>query len=116
MFKVAGAEGVPQSRVIIEDTAANNYENVLRCLEIMNQRGFNSALVVTGRYNSLRTRLIFGSLLEKGLAAQVRPDSVKIVPPAESIFFIRNGSRLDQWKAVIHEYAAILYYWWLDRI
>ena len=116
MLKVAAAEGVPQSRIIIEDTAANNYENVTRCLAIMSQRGYRSAVVVTGRYNTRRTRLIFDSLLEEGRAPGVTPDSIRIVPPSESIFFYEDSDRLDQWKAVFHEYAAILYYWWLDRI
>ena len=116
MLKVAAADGVPRSRVIIEDTAANNYENVTRCLAIMARDGYRSALVVTGRYNTRRTRLIFDSLLEEGRAPGVTPDSIRIVPPSESIFFSQDSDRLDQWKAVFHEYAAILYYWWLGRL
>ena len=84
------------------------------------QTGFwlcHPALVVSGQYNMLRTKLLFDRQLNLYPESGITQDSLHLIPVAESIFFHpRAGSRLQQLKAVLHEYAAIVYYWWLDRI
>ena len=114
MLKVVLADGVPASNVIIENRAANNYENVRNCLEIMQQQGFNSAVVVTGRYNTLRSRLLFGAHLDNYQLPGATVDSLHFVPPRESIFFHQDSDHLAQFEAVLREYAALLNYWWKD--
>ncbi len=116
MQRVASADGVPARDMIMEKQAANNYENVRNCLEIMRRRGFSSAVVVTGRYNTLRTRLLFETQLKAVGLPGATLDSIRLVPPPESIFFHRDSDRLAQLEAVLHEYAAILDYWWKDWI
>jgi len=117
MQKFALAEGIGPEAVIIENSSANNYQNVTNCLALMAELGLGSALVVSGQYNMLRTRLLFDRQLNLYPESGITQDSLHLTPVAESIFFHpRAGSRLQQLKAVLHEYAAIVYYWWLDRI
>lgn len=116
MLRVASADGVPVRDIILERQAANNYENVRNCLEIMQQHGFNSAVVVTGRYNTLRTRLLFAAQLTGSGLPGTTIDSIHLAPPPENIFFHRDSDRLAQLGAVLREYAALVNYWWKDRI
>ncbi|MBW1696460.1 MAG: YdcF family protein [Deltaproteobacteria bacterium] len=117
MQKFALAEGVDPEAIIIENKAANNYQNVTNCLALMAEGGFSSAVVVSGQYNMLRTKLLFDRQLALYPESRITQDSLYLTPVDESIFFHpRAGSRLEQLKAILHEYAAIVYYWWLDRI
>jgi len=117
MSKVAFSEGVPAGDILIDNQAANNYENVVNCLRIMASRNYTSALVVSGSYNMLRTRLLFERQLKLFPASGITPGSIHLVPAAESIFFHPvEGDRLAQLKAILHEYLAIIDYWWLGRL
>lgn len=117
MKKFALAEGIPAWDIIIEDKAANNYQNVTNCLALMTGHGLTSALVVSGQYNMLRTKLLFDRQLNLYPESGITQDSLHLTPVAENIFFHPQvGNRLEQLKAILHEYAAIVYYWWLDRI
>ena len=118
MRKIALAEGIPPADILLETNAANNYENVLYCLKIMTELNYFSAVVVTSPYNTRRTELIFDHLLdEKVSPGVITQDSLHLVPVESPIFFHRlESSRLAQFRAILHEYAAIVYYWWLDRI
>ncbi len=116
MLKVAVADGVTAGDVILEKQAANNYENVRNCLELMRRHGFNSAVVVTGRYNTLRTRLLFAAQLKAHGPPGATIDSIRLAPPPESVFFHQDSDRLAQLAAVLHEYAAMLNYWWKNWI
>lgn len=110
MHRIAIADNVPVADIILEQRSANNHENVVNCLALMDSLGMSSANVVTGRYNTLRTRL----LIRRGLASfggRFSPDSFRVTPAPHSIFFDkREGSRPAQWRAVIHEYLALAYY------
>ena len=112
MLRVASTEGLKPEDAILESGAANNYENVRNCVEIMASRGFRSAVIVTGRYNARRTRLLLYTQLASIGANWASPDSFRIVHPPESVFFNPSGSRIAQLEAIIHEYGAIAVYWW----
>ncbi len=51
--------GVPQESIILEPLADSTYGNAVYCLQIMQEQGFKSALVVTSDYHSKRTEFIF---------------------------------------------------------
>ncbi|MBN2288470.1 MAG: YdcF family protein [Candidatus Glassbacteria bacterium] len=113
MRKIGLAEGVSPEDILLEMKAANNYENVVNSLELMDGHGFSSAVVVTSLYNTLRTDLIFRRQLERPSQGVVKRDSLYLVPVETPIFFNRmESSRLAQLRAILHEYAAIVYYWW----
>jgi len=117
MEKIARAELVPQRDILLEKNASNNYENVLNCLKMMSVLNYNSAIVVSSPYNMLRTDLLFNHLLQRDFPGKITRDSLYLVPVEKPIFFHpAEGSRPAQLQAVFHEYVAIVYYWWLDRI
>jgi glycosyltransferase involved in cell wall biosynthesis/uncharacterized SAM-binding protein YcdF (DUF218 family) len=113
MHRFALAESVPQVDIMLETESSNNYGNVKKCLEIMDSLDYHSALVVTGEINALRSRLVFKRLLRDNAAGGISIDSIRLAPVKPSIFFDPvNGDRLAQWRAVVHEYLAIFWYWW----
>jgi len=60
---------------------------------------------------------VFKRLLRERASSGISIDSIRLAPVKPSIFFDPvNGDRLAQWRAVIHEYLAILWYWWKDWI
>ncbi len=113
MQRVAQSRGVPAADILLEDRAASNYENVVRCLELMKQHHWRSAIVISGRYNMRRTGLLLRrQLRELELEGSIGPDSLHLVPVRENIFFHpREGDRLAQWRAILHEYLAIADYY-----
>ncbi len=117
MHRIALADSVPPEDILLETTSANNYGNVTNCLELMDSLDCRSALVITGEMNALRSRLVFKRLLRERASSGISIDSIRLAPVKPSIFFDPvNGDRLAQWRAVIHEYLAILWYWWKDWI
>ncbi|MEA2064526.1 MAG: ElyC/SanA/YdcF family protein [Gemmatimonadota bacterium] len=116
MSQIARADGVPARDILVEGNSANNYENVAFCLAVMDSLGYTSAVVVSSPYNMLRTALVFDKFAEQGALER---DRLRMVPVENPIFFFRpmsEGDRMEQWKAIFHEYAAIAYYWWTGRI
>ncbi|HUU26460.1 MAG TPA: ElyC/SanA/YdcF family protein [archaeon] len=117
MQRVAIGEGLPAENILVEDRSRNNYENVRNCLDLMSKHGYTSALVISSRYNMLRTKLLFHRQLEFFPSSGITPDSIHLVPVVDNIFFDPGqGDRLAQIRAIFHEYAAIIDYWWLDRL
>ena len=62
MKRIAMDHGVPESRLILEETATTTLESAKACAEIVKNRKFSrTAIVVTDRYHLLRTVLAFRS-------------------------------------------------------
>ncbi|MGB9919716.1 MAG: YdcF family protein [Moorellales bacterium] len=51
--------GVPSQDIVLERRATSTYENAVYSLEILKERGWRSAIVVTSPYHLRRTRFIF---------------------------------------------------------
>jgi len=65
LAKIAREEGVPQKDIILEEKSNETIENVKYCLEIMNQRKFDSAIVITSNFHLRRTKFIFNKIMNK---------------------------------------------------
>jgi uncharacterized SAM-binding protein YcdF (DUF218 family) len=62
MKRIATAHGVPDSRMVLEETATNTLESAEACAAILAARDWlGTAIVVTDRYHILRTILAFRS-------------------------------------------------------
>ena len=59
MARVARAQGVPQSAIVLEPKASSTIENACYSARIMRQHGWRSAEVVTSRYHLPRAGIIF---------------------------------------------------------
>lgn len=113
MKALAVSLGVPESDIIIEDAAKNTADNVLCTSRIMREHGWKSAVVVTAPYHTRRVSMV---------AAKLAPDiDFSYAPMDDSVFFAHSkydsdGRRIwrritfSQLKAIIHEYAAIVFY------
>jgi uncharacterized SAM-binding protein YcdF (DUF218 family) len=101
--------GVPADAVILEEKAANTFENVKFVTWILNQNRWRSVLLVSSPYHMRRASLTF---------RRVAPEiSVIHVPVPASRFYKHGpGASHSQVRAILHEYLGILYYWWKDWI
>jgi len=101
--------GVPEKNIILEDKSSSAYENVKFSKKILDEKGWDSILLVSSQYNMRRVSLLFrkyGSRLK-----------ILYLPVIENQFFDRTeGVQLEQINAIFHEYAGIVYYWWKNYI
>lgn len=95
--------GVPEENIILEKKANSAYENVKFTTDILRKRGFDKILLVSSPYNMKRSSLIYNNI-----AGDVE---VRYTPvPSPQFYYRHKKTKLEQIKAIIHEYAAILYY------
>ena len=101
--------GVPGNAIVLEEQGGGNYASLLHVRTIMRSRGWTRILLVTSRYNTVRSRLVANRVMSNV--------SVRITPPPQSAYF-GDGREvaLRHVRAIAHEYAGILYYWWKGYI
>ena len=96
--------GVPESAIILDERGGGNYASLLNARKILESQGWTSMLLVTSRYNTLRSRLV----VENNLSSM----TVRFTPALRSAFFGEEGPvRWKHVRAISHEYLAIVYYW-----
>lgn len=96
MADQAGRLGLPESALLLEPQATNTIENGRYSAQLMSERGWHKALVVTTPYHTRRATTVFSKLpLEAHLVAADLP----------SDFPWRR--RLER---ILYEYAAIIYW------
>ena len=104
MKAIAVANGVPPEAVLLEQAAANTYQNVTNTTRILDERGWRRILLVSSPYHMRRALLTW-----RKAAPQI---AVTPTPPAQSEFYRHEtGASLDQIRGIAHEYAAIVQYW-----
>ena len=85
MARVARAQGVPQSAIVLEPRADSTIENACFSAQIMKQNGWRSAEVITSAYHLPRAGIIFSHLPAR-LAIEWRghgaPESAPNTEPA----------------------------------
>jgi len=105
MKLIALSMGVRQDDIVIEQKANSAYENVVYCNEILKKNGWDEVVLVSSPYNMRRVWLV----VRKNMPGV----KVIYVPVENSQFYDRlQGRRLEQIRAIMHEYLGILYYWW----
>jgi uncharacterized SAM-binding protein YcdF (DUF218 family) len=105
MKAVAVANGIPPEAIILEEQAANTYQNVEFTRRILNQRHLKRILLVSSPYHMRRAMLTW---------RKVAPEIAVVPTPAlESQFYSHEwGASLEQIRGIAHEYAALVAYWW----
>ena len=96
--------GVSEKDILLEQRANSAYENVVFSRKILNQNNYRTVLFISSPYNMRRVKLVFDKLAK----------DVKVIytPIHNSQFYDRaEGVRLEQIKAIMHEYLGILFYW-----
>jgi len=104
MKALAVSLGVPETAIILDEIGGGNYASLLHVKTIMLAEGWTRMLLVTSRYNTGRSRLV----VQKNMAGFI----VTFTPAPQSVFFgDQRQIELRHIKAILHEYASILYYW-----
>ena len=110
MKALAVSLGVPAQSILLEIQATDTYQNVKYVSHILEQHGWNSVLLVSSPYHMRRASLVF---------SKVAPSLLVVKTPVEKSYFYSRRSRgmtVSQFQAVLHEYAAIVYYWFKGRV
>ncbi len=103
MKAIAVANGVPGDAIVLEEQAANTYENVSRSARILDDHGWRRILLVSSPYHMRRATMTW-----RKVAPHI---SVTATPPAQSQFYVhQRGASLEQIRGLLHEYAAIVLY------
>ena len=105
MHDLAFALGVPPDAILLETQAVNTKENVERVREMLTANGWRRILLVSSPYHMRRATLTFQKLAP---AIEVTPTPV----PRSQFYTHYIGPSLEQLRALLQEYAAILYYRW----
>ncbi len=93
--------GFDEAQVIQEPRSCSTYENAINSLAIMEEQGWNTAFVVTSDYHTARACNVF----------EKRTADIICVAAYEKASFGNNYFRnLGDFRAVVREYAATLYY------
>ena len=109
MRAIAVDNGVPAQAILLEDRAANTYENVVFTDRILDQHNWRRIALVSSPYHMRRALLTW-----RKVAPEVE---VTATPPAGSQFYDhQRGATAEQIRGVVQEYVAIAYYWWHGRI
>ncbi len=105
MRELAVANGIPPEAIVLETKARNTHENIAYVKEILAREGWHSVLLVSSPYHMRRALLAFRKTAPE---VQVTP-----VPVPESQFYAHErGASLEQIRGILHEYVAIVAYWW----
>ena len=109
MRAVAVDNGVPADAIVLEESAKNTYENVELTRRILKDHGWRRILLVSSPYHMRRATLTW---------RQVAPE-IEVVPtpvPESQFYAHTRGASLEQIRGILHEYAALVSYWWKDWI
>jgi uncharacterized SAM-binding protein YcdF (DUF218 family)/glycosyltransferase involved in cell wall biosynthesis len=104
MRALAIDQGVPAANIVLEQRAANTYENVKFVDDILRDHGWTSILLVSSPYHMRRA---------VGVWHKVAPQiAVVPAPPLQSQFYDHvRGATFDQVRGVAQEYLAMFDYW-----
>ena len=105
MKTLAVSLGVPPGVIVLEQQAASTNENVAFVREILDQRGWRRILLVSSPYHMRRAMMTW-----RKLAPEVEVTSVPV--PQSRFYRHAGGASLEQIGGILHEYAAIVFYWW----
>ena len=105
MKELAIAHGVPESAIVLETQAANTRQNVQYVADILGRHQWRSILLVSSPYHMRRAVLTW---------RKVAPDvTVIAIPVPGSQFYAHGvGASLEQIRGILHEYLAIVAYYW----
>ena len=98
-------QGLPASQLVLEERATNTYENVTNVHDIMREKRWTSALLVSSPYHMRRALMVW----------RKQAPEVSVVPaaPENSQFYEHTtGASFPQVRGSLQEYIAIAWYWW----
>ncbi|MDA2915342.1 YdcF family protein [Nitrospinae bacterium AH_259_B05_G02_I21] len=104
MKLLATSLGVPSKAILLEDRSVNTYDKARFVVPILKARGWEKILLVSAPYHMLRSALTF-----HGYESEL--ELVYTPVPDPTFYRHERGAKLKHVRAIAHEYAGILYYW-----
>jgi uncharacterized SAM-binding protein YcdF (DUF218 family)/glycosyltransferase involved in cell wall biosynthesis len=109
MKAIAIANGVPSDAILLEESAADTYQNVAYTHRILKDHDLRRIALVSSPYHMRRALMTW-----RKAAPEVE---VIATPPEASQFYAHErGATSEQIRGLLQEYVGIVYYWWLGRI
>jgi len=105
MRDLAVAHGVPASAILLDTGASNTYENVLFVRDILAQHGWKRILLVSSPYHMRRALWTW-----RKSAPEIEVISTPV--PQSQFYSHDRGASLEQIGGILHEYFAVVVYWW----
>lgn len=101
--------GIPARDIILEKNAVSTFENAQYTKQIMEEKNWDSALVVSSPYNMRRVKLVF---------KKVAPTYEIFSSPVKDSLFYGDEQKVElkHIRAILHEYLGIAYYRWKGYI
>jgi len=98
-------QGVPRDAILLMDTVTSTYDEAVATLDLCEQRGWRSLIVVTDAYHTGRSRLVFRKVYR---ASDIKLTFVAAEPP----WFDRQRWWADERSllAVLQEYVKLVLY------
>ncbi|NQU95503.1 MAG: YdcF family protein [Candidatus Omnitrophica bacterium] len=104
MMQLAVSMGVPKKNIILEKKGDFTYTNIEYTTEILRKKNLHKILLVSSSYNMRRASLVYEHI--------AKDINVTYVPVPNPQFYQREKKvRLEQIKAIVHEYLGIIYYY-----
>jgi uncharacterized SAM-binding protein YcdF (DUF218 family) len=103
MRALAVSLGAPERAIILEENAANTYENIKLSSDIIRKNRWKDVILITSPYHIRRVSLVCN---------KISPDVHFIYAPIPYSIFYGGEKSVEQRhiSAIIHEYLAIIYY------
>ena len=95
--------GVPGKDIMLEQKSGSAYQNVKFTSEILRRLEYRKILLISSPYNMRRAALVFGHI-----ASDI--DVVYTPVPAPQFYYHRRPVKVEQIRAIMHEYMGIVYY------
>lgn len=111
MKALAVSLGVPESAIMLESKASSTYDSVLSVKEILSKEHWDSIILLTSPYHMLRVSKVFDKF-GGNIKVSYAPIPRSSFYAHEKKGFFSKKINLQQVRAIAHEYAGILYYWW----
>jgi len=94
---------------VLEENAHNTYDNIKFSSEILKEKKWRNAILVSSPYNMLRASLV---------SKKIAPGIHFIYAPIPYSIFYGDGNtiHLKHIFAILHEYTGIVYYWFKGYI
>ncbi|MEO0562584.1 MAG: YdcF family protein [Chloroflexota bacterium] len=94
-----GDAGVPAEAVLLEERSINTFTNAQYTLDLMNQNGYTSAVVVSSRYHLLRARWLFWRR-DRTVQISTFPARIGYLTPSEIFYSYTREWAAFHWQLV----------------
>ena len=107
MIALARKLGVPETAIYKEDQSRSTYENALYSKKIMEENGWDSAIIVTTNWHTRRSQFIFEKVFkDSGIKLLFAPSPPELIDNVD-----RWWEDSEKQQVILTEWAKLMIYW-----